>query len=460
MSPSAKQTIVGNIDPEVLAFTVGRDLDLDRHLLTADCAGTAAHVLMLAKCRCPGPVLTTAESKRVIRVLAGIVREAGEKEFLIRSEDQDVHLAVERILTSKLGDTGRKVHTARSRNDQVAVDLRLYAKDRLLSLIDEISVLAGTLTDFAWRHRHEPMVGRTHLQPAMPSSVGLWASSYAEGLMDDVRLMEAAYELNDACPLGSAAGYGVPVRIDRCMVSRLLGFREPIHNVLHAANSRGKCESVILDACAQVMLTVGRLAQDMILYSMPEFGYFALPAEYCTGSSIMPQKRNPDVLELVRAKAGAVQGCADAVYAILRSLPGGYNRDLQETKGPFLEGMALTNGSLRILTRVVQKLGINRNALRAGFVPEVYAADRALELVLGGMPFRKAYGEVKDNLASLEKTDPVAAMKKRNHLGAPLGLDFSKYRTRISRVRKSVKTRKADFYKHLSRVLGLPVRSV
>ena len=320
---SSSKTIVGKIDTEVLAFTVGRDPELDMALLDVDCIGTAAHVTMLDSLPLKPAIFGSGDRKAGVAALVDIMRLGRNGRFRITAGDQDVHLAVERMLTRKLGDAGKRVHTARSRNDQVAVDMRLYTKQELFGLFDEVIDLANALLSFARRHRMWPMVGRTHMQPAMPSSVGVWASAYAESLLDDALVLKNAYELNDRCPLGSAAGYGVPLAIDRKLASRLLGFSAPIHNVLHAGNSRGKIESVVLAALAQVMLTLSRLSEDMILYSMPEFGYFTLPPGMCTGSSIMPQKRNPDVLELVRAKTSRVLACGCAVTGIVNSLPGG-----------------------------------------------------------------------------------------------------------------------------------------
>lgn len=269
------------------------------------------------------------------------------------------------------------------------------------------------------------MVGRTHMQPAMPSSVGLWASAWAEGLLDDVSLLMAVFELNDQCPLGSAASYGVPVPIDRQLVSDLLGFSKPVHNVLHANHARGKTESAILAALSQAMLTLSRLSQDLVLFSMPEFGYFRLPAEFTTGSSIMPQKRNPDVPELLRAKAAKVLAYSGLVAEILRAAPSGYNRDLQETKAPFMEGCELAISSLRIMQPLMAGLEVDADALRRAFGPEVFATDRALELVAGGMPFRDAYHAVKADLAGLEGRSPDEALAAKRHLGAPMGLDFA-----------------------------------
>ena len=419
-----RKTTVGEVDAEVLAYTAGQDRVLDLALVEADCFGTAAHVAMLARLPVKPALLTPADAKAVIAELLGIVADAAAGKFRISLEDQDVHLAVERRLTEKLGDLGKRVHVCRSRNDQVATDLRLYAKTRLLDAADAAAALAGTLIAFAKKHAKVPMVGRTHMQPAMPSSVGLWASAWAESLLDDLALLRTAYELNDRCPLGSAASYGVPLPIDRRLTSDLLGFAAPVHNVLHANQARGKLESIILSALGQAMLTLSRLAQDLILFSMPEFGYFRLPAEFTTGSSIMPQKRNPDVPELLRAKAAKVLAYANLVAEIVRAAPSGYNRDLQETKAPFMEGFELAISSLRILDPLVAGLEVDAAALRRGFGPEVYATDRALELVAQGLPFRDAYHQVKANLDQLAGYDPDAALAAKRHLGAPLGLDF------------------------------------
>ncbi len=447
-------TTVGDIQDEVLAFTAGRDVQLDLALVEADCIGSAAHVAMLADMPLDPPLFSPDEVQRVIGELILIMKRARSGDFAITLADQDVHLAVERTLTEKLGDLGKKIHTARSRNDQVAVDLRLYAKEQLLAAMDETASLAGTLLAFAETHKAVPMVGRTHMQPAMPSSVGLWASSYVDALLDDLAVLGNAYALNDQCPLGSAASYGVPLPIDRVQVSSLLGFAQPIHNVLYANNARGKMESVILSALSQTMLTLSRLAQDLMLFTMPEFGYFSLPPEYGTGSSIMPQKKNPDVLELVRAKSSRVLAHAVGVYELVKAAPSGYNRDLQEAKEPFMDGFHIMRSSTRIMGALVEKLSVNRDALLKGFTPDVFATDRALELVAEGMPFRDAYHHVKENLAELENTDPVKAVAKKTHLGAPMGLDYAQYRKRIGTVQSIVQHNRNAFHEAVSKLLG------
>ncbi len=449
-----RKTTVGEIDAEVLAFTAGHDIELDLALVEADCLGTAAHVTMLSRMPLKPRLISQAECQQVIDQLRKIVQQARKGKFQITLEDQDVHLAVERVLTRKLGDLGKKVHTGRSRNDQVALDLRLYSKKQILGAIAEAAALADVLLALAKEHAADPMVGRTHMQPAMPSSVGLWASAHAESLLDDVALLVSAYELNDRCPLGSAASYGVPLPIDRELVSKLLGFSRPVHNVLYANNARGKMESVILSAMTQVMLTLSRLAQDLILFTMPEFGYFTLPAAFCTGSSIMPQKRNPDVLELIRARASKVLSGFVCVADIIKGAPSGYNRDLQEAKGPFLKGVSMTRTSLRILARIMAGTTVNRDALLKGFSPDVFAADRALELVAQGIPFRDAYHHVKEHLDELKQQDPYEAMAKKTHLGAPAGLDFEELAARAKESIRFVRDEDGEFQKIVSRLMG------
>jgi argininosuccinate lyase len=452
---SSSKTLVGPIDEDVLRFTAGKDPQLDVALLDADCIGTAAHVTMLQSLPLKPALLSAAERDAVVTALVEIMRLGRRGQFHITLSDQDVHLAVERMLTQRLGDVGKRIHTARSRNDQVAVDMRLFVKEQLLGTFDELLDLSGALLSFARRHKMWPMVGRTHMQPAMPSSVGVWASAHAESLLDDALVLRNAYELNDRSPLGSAAGYGVPLPIDRKLTARLLGFSGPIHNVLYASNTRGKCESIVLSALSQIMLSLSRLAEDVILYSMPEFGYFQLPPELCTGSSIMPQKKNPDVLELVRAKTSRVLAGTFAVTSILNSLPGGYNRDLQEVKEPAMEGVAATRSCLRILSRLMKALRADKPALTAAFKPDVYAADRALELVSEGRPFREAYEEVRNNLESLRPYDSAQAIARKQHYGAPGGLDLAVAAGRTRETKEFAGRERRRYYGAISKLLGV-----
>jgi len=449
------QTLVGAIAAEALDYTAGEDSAMDACLVDVDCIGSAAHVTMLA--RLPGRPKLFRPSERkdmvdeLVRVMCGF--RAGR--LSIRVKDQDIHMAVERIVTAKLGELGRKMHTGRSRNDQAAVDLRLYGKEQLLNTMEETLALAGVLLRLARMNAMVPMVGRTHMQPAMPSSVGLWASAYAESLLEDMVLLRSAYTLNNQCPLGSAAGYGVSLPIDRHYVSRLLGFSRPLHNVFHAGNTRGKMEAIVLSSLSQVMISLSRLAQDMILFTMPEFKYMSLPPAMGTGSSIMPQKNNPDVLELVRARAAKSISLAGEVMHLVRGLPGGYNRDLQEAKGPLLNGFHMARSTLRIMVPLIRGLRINREALLAGFSPGVFAGDAALELVGKGVSFRDAYLHVKQHLPELERMDPHQVIARKRHLGASAGLDFRLLADRISAERRFVRQETRRYYRTISRLLGV-----
>jgi argininosuccinate lyase len=396
------------------AFTVGDDPVLDGRLVNADCVASMAHAAMLAGIG----ILSAADRDALLRELSVIIGLNDQGRFVIQRSDEDVHTAIENHLVKALGDAGKRIHTGRSRNDQVAVALRLWTRGFLLSCQEAALTLAVRLLDFADTHARIPMPGRTHTQIAMPSSVGLWAAAFAEELLDDAALLKGVFVLQDCCPLGSAASYGVPLATDREMLADLLGFDRVQNNVLYAQNCRGKFESMVLEAVDQTTLTLSKMAQDLILFSLPELGYFSLPAELCTGSSIMPQKKNPDGLELMRAKSATVSADAMAVKSIIRSLTTGYNRDFQETKAPFFRGCETGLACLRVMDLTIEKLAVNEAALTKAFVPEIFATDRALELVAEGVAFRDAYREVGTNLESLGARDPVESIARKKATGA------------------------------------------
>jgi len=438
-----------DLEAAIEAFTVGDDPLLDQQLVEADCLGSVAHARMLARIG----ILKKSEALKLGRELRNILRDHQAGKFSIRTADEDVHTAVENRLTRKLGAVGQKIHAGRSRNDQVLVDLRLYGKQKLLEMADALAELCQALLQFGHRHRGTPMVGRTHMQKAMPSSVGLWAGAHLESLLDDFRLWRTAYELNDQCPLGSAASYGAALKLDREFVARELGFAKVQNNVLYANNSRGKIESIILAMAAQVTMDLSRLAQDLILFSLPEFGYFTLPQELCSGSSLMPQKRNPCGLELIRAKAASVAGCEQEILGILRGLPSGYNRDVQQTKGPFLRGLHLTLGCLRVATITIRRLKVNRRRLLAGFTPEVFATDRALELTAQGVPFRQAYRRVAETIDRLPPGDPVAAIRSRRSTGMAGNLRLDKAREALKGMKSFLTKAKKRWARTAQRLL-------
>ena len=434
-----KKTITDStVDPDILSYTVGDDPVLDLKLAVWDCLGTAAHVTMLSEMKLKKPVVTKKEAATVRKELGKIAQLSQEGKFEIRVDDQDVHMAVERMLTEKLGDLGKKIHTGRSRNDQVAVDVRLHMKDEILRTEAEAVALASTLVAFGAKAGPIPLVGRTHLQPAMPSSVEMWATGHAEMILDQLENLEAAYRLSDLNPLGSAAGYGVPLPLDRQRTSELLAFSRPIHNCFGASMARGECEAALLSALAQLMAVLSRCAEDLILFSMPEFAYFKLPRAYCTGSSIMPQKFNPDVLELMRSKAAQVLGLQTAALSMLHAMPGGYNRDLQDCKGLYMKGLDITRTTLRILQKVVAGVSVNAENCRKAFSPGVYATDVALQMVAAGKPWRDAYHEVRDEFAALydgrpshvSNLDPDEVVMAKTHEGTTGGIDLGLYNRR------------------------------
>ena len=438
------------IDPEIERFTVGEDHLLDRDLVRADVLGSAAHATMLAKVG----VLTVKDRERLLKGLRQVLADFAAGKFSIRPEEEDVHTAVEEYLTQKLGDLGKKLHTGRSRNDQVLLDLRLYGKERLHTLAERLIALVRALAAFAKANEFVPMPGRTHMQIAMPSSLGLWAGAWAEAMLDDLELVKAAHTLTDQSPLGSGAAYGSALPLDRPLVARLLGFAKVQNNVLYCANSRGKAELATLQACTQIMVDLSRVATDLVIGSMPEFGYFHIPKELCTGSSMMPQKRNPCGLELVRARAAAVLGYEQAVAGILRALPSGYNRDFQETKGPLMRGVDTTIASLSVMRLSIERLEVVEENLRKGFTPEIYATDRALELVLEGKPFRDAYREVAATLGSLAARDPVANLKSKRLQGGPGNLGLATLAKRSDAAEKWLNSVRGPFQMALKSLLG------
>lgn len=402
------------LDELIEEFTVGRDWELDRRLVGADCFGSAAQGRMLQRVG----LLGEAEADALVEGLREILRLDGKGEFEIRREDEDCHTAIENFLTRRCGEAGKKIHTGRSRNDQVLTALRIYGRRALARVMEAGLSLVEKLASFAREHAGVPMPGRTHMQIAMPSSVGLWAGSFAEEILDDLALARGAMELLDRSPLGAAASYGTPLPLDRELSASLMGFASVQNNVLACNNARGKSEAVTVDALEQLMLTYSKLSQDLILFSLPEFGYFSLPAELCSGSSIMPQKKNPDALELMRGKAAALGGWSVWIKGVIRSLPSGYNRDFQETKEPFIRALELALQATLVMERTVEKLEVHADKLTAAFTPDIFATDAAYELVAGGMSFRDAYREVGTNLGAVAGRDPAGAIEDRKSAGS------------------------------------------
>ncbi len=379
-------------DAQMLAYTVADDRDVDARLLRWDIIGSLGHVEALA-----GGRLIPAQQHRAMRraLLAALAAwEAGD--LRIGPEHEDGHSAVEFWLTARFGDIGERLHTGRSRNDQVATDLRLHLKDEVLTLHRMMLDLAEVCLRFAGQHRRVLWPGYTHQRVAMPSSAGLWAGGYAEGLIDAAESVAGFWHRLDRSPLGSAAGYGVPLPLDRRRAAAALGFRGIDGVVTTVQNGRGKLEAAVLFWCAEAAQECAKLASDVILYSAEEFGWLVLPSELSTGSSIMPHKRNPDLFELTRARAAVLQGELAAVLALKAQLPGGYHRDFQFLKTPTLRGLDRTREVLAMLTTAIPRLGVDAARGRARLGGDVLATDEVMRQVREGVPFRRAYRAVAD----------------------------------------------------------------
>lgn len=403
-------------------FTVGNDWELDRNLVTSDCVASAAHAEMLESIG----ILDTEEKESLFLGLSDIIKKANAGTFSITRENEDCHTAIESYLTETCGEAGKKIHTGRSRNDQIQTALRIWMRDFLFSCIESTVRLVDSTANFASTYAMIPMPGRTHMQIAMPSSIGLWAGAYAEELSDETKHLFSILEIIDQSPLGSAASYGVPLPLNREKTAELLGFKKVQNNVLYANNSRGKFEAMVTDGLDYICLTLSKIAQDLILFSMPEFGYFSLPKELCTGSSIMPQKKNPDVFELVRSRSAQVSACSVQIKNIIRSLPSGYNRDFQDTKGAFLTAAYAAHNSIEIMRVCFEQLKVHPDKLRKAFTPGIFATDQAIDAVLSGKSFRDAYKSVGTNLDSVVLGDPDTILETRTSTGTTGNLMLDK----------------------------------
>ena len=412
-------------DELIERFTVGNDRSVDQKLIYYDCLGSIAHAAMLLKIG----ILTVQEFSDLHKALVAMSQQAQEGTFIISPEDEDVHTAIEKALIMKLGDSGKKIHTARSRNDQVLVDLRLYLRDQLLELIYQVLACSTMFLNKAEEYKTIPIPGRTHFQKAMPSSLGLLFGAYAETLLDDIELLKGAYNLINTSPLGSAAGYGVSLPIDRHFVAQMLGFASVQNNTLYVSNSRGKFESILLNGLMHIMIDLSKISTDLIIFSAPEFGYFSLPENLCSGSSLMPQKKNPDVLELIRAKSAMILGNFVGILALIRDLPSGYHRDFQETKEPVMHSLEQTIYSLTILTYVMNAIVVNKQVCISACTPEIFATDEAMELVRTGIPFRAAYKQIAQQKQRVH--NPQENIMLKTHQGAPGNLELDRSYQRI-----------------------------
>ena len=378
------------VTEEIDRFTVGHDRELDLYLAPYDILGSIAHVCMLHSIH----LIADDELPLLLTELKALYHEAAAGRFVIEDGVEDVHSQVELMLTRKLGDVGKKIHSGRSRNDQVLVDLRLFTRDRLRRIAACVQRLFDALLAQSERYKAVLMPGYTHLQVAMPSSFGLWFGAYAESLADDMLLLEAAYRMTNRNPLGSAAGYGSSFPLDRDMTTRLLGFDTMDYNVVYAQMGRGKTERNVAFALAGIAGTVAKLAMDACLFNSQNFGFVTLPPECTTGSSIMPHKKNPDVFELIRARMNRLQALPQQVVLMMNNLPCGYFRDLQEIKEVFLPAFDQAEECLDMATYIVERIRVNEQLMDDARYDAMFSVEEVNRLAAAGLPFRDAYRKV------------------------------------------------------------------
>ena len=378
------------INKEIERFTVGRDREMDMYLAKYDVLGSMAHITMLESIG----LLEKDELTQLLAELKNIYKACEKGEFVIEDDVEDVHSQVEMLLTRKLGDMGKKIHSGRSRNDQVLVDLKLFTRHQLKEIADEVKSLFDELIAKSEQYKNILMPGYTHMQVAMPSSFGLWFGAYAESLADDLLFLQAAYRMTNRNPLGSAAGYGSSFPLNRTMTTRLLGFDSMDYNVVYAQMGRGKMERNVGFAIATIAGTLAKMAFDACMFNSQNFSFVKLPKECTTGSSIMPHKKNPDVFELIRAKSNKLQALPQQVTLIMNNLPVGYFRDLQIIKEVFLPAFDDLKDCLQMAAYIINKIEVNEHILDNPMYDPMFSVEEVNRLAANGMPFRDAYKKV------------------------------------------------------------------
>ncbi len=422
-----------SIDPLVEEYNSGDDILYDQELIPYDVQGTYAYGKMLHRHK----ILNNTELKKLKKGLDEIMKLYKKGKFQLKLEDEDCHTKIENYLTEKHGDIGKKIHTARSRNDQILVTMRLFMKEKLNHLKKVGKQLTEDLLTAAKKYEFVPMPGYTHMQKAMPTSLGTWYSAFAESLMDDLRILTCINDvLVDQNPLGSGAGYGSPFDFDRDKLSKDLGMKRTQSNVIYCQNSRGKIEGMVLEACCQIMLTLNKLANDLLFYTTQEFRFFTIADEVSTGSSIMPQKKNLDVAELIRGRTATVVACRNEMTMNILNKVSGYHRDGQEIKRPLFLGLRYTEMSLKVASIVIRKLKPNEKNLLDDMNPELFAAHKAFEMVKKGKSFRDAYIDVGANLdkIKIDKKNIVKMLKESRHQGGTGNLQLGKLRRELTKL--------------------------
>jgi len=411
-----------SIDAELMDFMAGADIELDKHLFVYDIVASQAHIGGLKT----SGILNEDEYNKLYDCMEELKELYQQGQFILDNSYEDGHSAIEFYITEKLGDLGKKAHTGRSRNDQVLTCSRLFQKHNLQQIQELCKSLAITVLDLATQHKQTAMPGYTHLQRAMPNTVASWLAGFAESLIDDAYLLNSTLNYIDCSPLGTAAGFGVPLDLPRQQVAKELGFARVQINPVYAQNSRGKFDLVVLQSLYQVMLNIRRFSWDLSLYMTAEFGFITLDKSHTTGSSIMPNKSNPDVVELMRASLSVIEGAMAQIQALI-SLPSGYQRDLQMSKEPMIKGVLISKQVLKLMPGLIQALNFNTKKMQQAISADMMATDQALAHVKAGTSFRDAYGQAKSEISGISAEQ---SLKDRISLGgaANLGLDILRKR--------------------------------
>lgn len=418
------------LNPAVIDYVISKNMEADNILLPFDVKGSMAHAKMLGKVG----LLDKKDVQSIVQTLEEILDKHAKGEFVLRQENEDVHTEIENYLVSKLGDVGKRVHVGRSRNDQVLTAMRLYTRAEIRKTQELVKTTALTILEFAKKYEFVPLPGFTHMQHAMPSSLGQWAGAFIEGLINDLKVLDSAFEQNDQNPLGSGSGFGSGVPLDREMTTKELGFSRIQINPVYCQNSRGKVEAYTISCLLQIMMTLGKLANDLVIFYSQEFGFVKIDRSLTTGSSMMPQKRNLDIMEVLRANVAIMQSLQVQCQTVGLNLISGYNKDLKITKKPLMDAFEITQKSLSIVDLLFNHLEPNEeNLLKAFDDIEIFATDYANDLVMQGQSFRDAYKQVGENLDKLEKQDPIKNIKSKKHIGATGNLCLEQYRKLLTK---------------------------
>lgn len=444
---------IGSTNTLVDSYCFKEGVNYDTQLVLYDVLGSVAHARMLEN-------VGIISKKELVELLAGlknIISLSKKDHFIVSSEDEDIHTKVESYLTQKLGESAKKIHTGRSRNDQIAVDLRLYAKDKTINIAMNTIQTIQCLLDYAKKYEFVPMPGYTHMQKAMPSSIGMWIGSIAESFIDDLIFLKATFDLNDQSPLGSGAAFGISLPINREKTAALLGFSSVLNNSLYCQASRPKIQLALMQVFVQMMITSSKFASDLLLFTTNEFNFFSVGNGMSTGSSIMPQKKNLDVMEYMRAKAHTVIAHQQMIAEISTSLPSGYNADFGQTKKPFMESIQIVDQTMSVIQTIIMQLHPHIAVLEKACTKELFAAHAAYELVKKGVSFRSAYQSVGENLDKLPSYDAVSVIKQTNHTGGPGNLGINKKKKVIRKILSWWTTKDTDFKKMVSSLIEIKI---